>query len=201
MDIYFVSKIPFFVMLSRKIDFTTSTHLDNRKLEEVYKAIKIVLALYQQRGLKVTTVSANGEFEPLAALMSADPHAPNINLAAQGEHVPEIEQRICVIKERARALQHSLPFTRIPLIMIINLVLHVTKQLTYFPTKAGVSPTLSPRMIMMGENLDYKKHLCLAFGEYCQVHEQDEPRNSQAPRTKELFISAHAGTSKEDFDS
>jgi hypothetical protein len=104
--------------------------------------------------------------------------------ARGGGQVPEIEQWIRVVKQRARALRHSLRFTKIPRIMIINLVLQVAKQLTFFPTKAGISETFSPRMLMLGEKLDYKKHLRLQFGEYCQVHEQDEPRNSQASRTK-----------------
>lgn len=37
---------------------------------------------------------------------------------------------------------------------------------------------------MLGENLDFKKHLSLPFGQYCQVHEEDNPRNSQIARTK-----------------
>jgi hypothetical protein len=87
--------------------------------------------------------------------------------------VPEIERRIRVVKERARALRHSLQFMKIPRIMIINLVLHLVKQLTFFPTKAGISKTFSPRMLTLVEKLDYKKHLKLQFGKYCQVHERD----------------------------
>jgi hypothetical protein len=37
---------------------------------------------------------------------------------------------------------------------------------------------------MSGENLDYKKHLSFKLGQYCQVHEEDNPRNSQIARTK-----------------
>jgi hypothetical protein len=37
---------------------------------------------------------------------------------------------------------------------------------------------------MYGETLDYKKHLSLQLGQYCQVHEEDNPRNSQIARTK-----------------
>ena len=37
---------------------------------------------------------------------------------------------------------------------------------------------------MSGETLDYKKHLSLQIGQYCQVHEEDNPRNSQIARTK-----------------
>ena len=52
--------------------------------------------------------------------------------------------------------------------------------------KGGVSDTLSPKTIWLaGETLDdYKKHLRLQIGQYCQVHEEDTPRNSQHPRTK-----------------
>jgi hypothetical protein len=68
--------------------------------------------------------------------------------------------------------------------MTIHIVLNVIKLLNFFPTKGGVSDTLSPKTIMSGETLDYKKHLSLQLGQYCQVHEEDNPRNSQIARTK-----------------
>jgi hypothetical protein len=54
----------------------------------------------------------------------------------------------------------------------------------FFPTKGGVSDTLSPKMIMSGETLDNKKHLSLQIRQYCQVHEEYNHRNSQISRTK-----------------
>jgi hypothetical protein len=45
--------------------------------------------------------------------------------------------------------------------------------LNFFPTKGGISNTLSPKTIMSGETLDYKKHLSLQVGRYFQVHEKD----------------------------
>jgi hypothetical protein len=56
--------------------------------------------------------------------------------------------------------------------------------LIFFPTKGGVSDTLSPKTIILGETLDFKKHLSLQIGQYCQVHEEDTPRKSQVARTK-----------------
>jgi hypothetical protein len=53
-----------------------------------------------------------------------------------------------------------------------------------FSTKGGVSDTLIPKTIMSGETLDYKKHLSLQLGQYCQVHEEDNTRNRQIARTK-----------------
>jgi hypothetical protein len=37
---------------------------------------------------------------------------------------------------------------------------------------------------MSVEKLDFNKHLSLQMGQYCQVHKEDTPRNSQVARTK-----------------
>jgi hypothetical protein len=68
--------------------------------------------------------------------------------------------------------------------MTIHIVFNVAKLLNFFPTKGGVSDTISPKTIMSGETLDFKKHLSLQIGQYCQVHEEDTPQNSQVARTK-----------------
>jgi hypothetical protein len=88
------------------------------------------------------------------------------------------------VKERCRATRHSLPYERIPKLTTINIVLNVVKLLNLPPTKGGVSDTLSHKTIMSGETLDLKKHLSLQIGQYCQVHEEDTPRNSQVACTK-----------------
>jgi hypothetical protein len=68
--------------------------------------------------------------------------------------------------------------------MTIHIVLNVVNLLNFFATKGGVSDTLSPKTIMSGETLDFKKHLSLKIDQYYQVHEEDTPRNSQVARTK-----------------
>jgi hypothetical protein len=122
--------------------------------------------------------------QSLCALIADMPRGPTINLASADEHVPEIERKIRVVKERTRALRHSLPFNRLPRMMTIHMVLNVVKLLTYFPTKAGFSNHWSPRMIMAGKPLNYKKDLALEFGAYCQVHAHHTPRNSMKACTE-----------------
>jgi hypothetical protein len=89
-----------------------------------------------------------------------------------------------VVDEWSRAAQHSLPFQQIPKLLMIHIVLNAVKMLNFFSTKGGISNTLSPKTIMFGETLDYKKHLSLQVGQYCQVHEEDTLCNSPSPRTK-----------------
>jgi hypothetical protein len=68
--------------------------------------------------------------------------------------------------------------------MTVYIVFNVVKLLDFFPTKGEVSETLSPKTIISGETLDYKKHLILEIGQYCQVNEEENPCNSQLARTK-----------------
>jgi hypothetical protein len=37
---------------------------------------------------------------------------------------------------------------------------------------------------MSGETLEFKKHISLQIGHYCQVHDEDTPQNSQVALTK-----------------
>jgi hypothetical protein len=76
---------------------------------------------------------------------------------------------------------------------MIHIVLNAFKMLNFFPTKGGISSTLSPKTIMSGETLNYKKHLSLQVGQYCQVHEEDTPHNSQNPRTKGAILLGPSG--------
>jgi hypothetical protein len=183
-NIFFVNKIPFFLTLSRKICFTAVNHLADRTVPQIFKPFKEIYQYYLHPGFRITTVHADGEFEPLTTLIQSIPGGPMVNLASSNEHVPEIERRIRVVKERCQATRHSLPFQRMPKLLTIHIMFHAIKLLNFFPTKGGILDTLSPKTIMSGETLDYKTHLRLQLGQYCQVHEKDTPRNILRPRTK-----------------
>jgi hypothetical protein len=141
LDVFFVNKIPFLVTLSRKIVFTTANHLANRKMATIFKAFKEIYKYYLQRGFRITEVHADHEFDALRSFVNDMPRAPRLNITSADEHVPEVERRIRVIKERVRAVRHSLPFDRVPRMITIHMVLHVVKILNYFPTKGGISAT------------------------------------------------------------
>jgi hypothetical protein len=183
-DVFFVNKIPFFLTLSRKTCFTAVSHLANRKVETIFKAFEETRKFYLHRGFKITTVHADGEFAPPKALTQAMPGGPRVNLASSSDDVPEIERRIRVAKERCRSARHSLPFNKIPKLMVIYVVFLSLKPLDHFPAKGGVLDTVSPKTIMTGKTPHCKKHLSLQLGQHCQVYKEDTPRNSPLPCTK-----------------
>ena len=61
-DIFFVNKIPFFLLLSRKIYLTAATHLKSRKVAEIYKAFKEIYVYYLQWNFRITVLHVDGEF-------------------------------------------------------------------------------------------------------------------------------------------
>jgi hypothetical protein len=159
--IFFVNKIPFFLTPSCKIFFTAVNHIADCTVPQIFKAFKEMYQYYLQRGFHIKTVHVDGEFTPLKPLIESMTGGPMVNLASANEQVPDIELRIWVVKERCRATRHILPFERIPKLMTIHIVLNVVKLLDFFPSKGGVSDTMSPNTIMSGETLDFKKHLSL----------------------------------------
>jgi hypothetical protein len=120
----------------------------------------------------------------LKPMIESVPNGPLVNLASANEHAPEIERRIRVVKERCRSCRHGLPFKQMPKLLTIHVVMNSVRMLNFFPARGGILDNLSPKTIVSGEVLDYKKHLCLQIGQCCQVHEEETPRNGQITRTK-----------------
>ena len=115
------------------------------------------------------------------------------------EHVSPVERRIIVVKERARAIKHSLPPKRIPLVMMIAMVLQCTNMLNWFVSKGGISENFSPFTLLTGQTLNFKTHLALEFGEHCQVHEEEAPRNSDKARTQGAICIGNSGNKQGGF--
>ena len=164
--IFFVNKIPFFLMLSRNIHFTAVNNLENCTVPEIFKDFKEVYQYYLHYGFQITKLHADGKFGPLKSLIESLTGGPIVNLAAANEHVPDKERRIRVVKERCRAPQHGLPLQRMTKLLTTHIVLNTVNMLKLFPTKGEISDSLSPNTIMSGETLDFKKNLCLQLGQY-----------------------------------
>jgi hypothetical protein len=97
-------------------------HLSNRKALTIFNALKSMCGYYLQQGFQIVFINGNGEFAPLDAWMATVYGAPKLNLASANKHVPEIERKIRVIKERVRAVIYSIPFNSLPAWMLVHAV-------------------------------------------------------------------------------
>ena len=145
--------------------------------------------LYARRGFQVGTVLMDNEFEKLRNLVPI----LAINTTAAKEHVPEVERKIRLIKERGRGILNTLPFKKMPRLMLIELIYHVVLWLNAFPANSGMSETLSPCEIVYRHKLDFVKHCKSPFGTYCEVHDDPVPTNTMVTRSTPTIVLGPTG--------
>ena len=83
-----------------------------------------------------------------------------MNLTSANEHVPKIERKIRVIKERVRAIIYSMPVNAVPSLVMTHMVMFVAKALNIFPVKGRI-PGWSPKQIMTGKVVHYKYYFVI----------------------------------------
>jgi hypothetical protein len=133
----FVNGIPCLLTKSRGIQLITIEVLPRRTAKIIGDKLTRVLQVNSRDGFVVQTVLMDKEFDTVA---SKCPTLP-INTTAANEHVPEIERTVRFVKERARGLENTLPFTGLPKLITIELLHFIVLWLNNFPIKSGFAPT------------------------------------------------------------
>jgi hypothetical protein len=191
-DVMKVNKMPFLVTMSRGIKFGTVAWLKNAKANTIMKNITEVHNVYVKRGFLLEILEADGQFEPLRGEL-AD-LGITLNKCSREEHVPVAERRIRTLKDRCRSICNTLPFKKLPGMLIVQMVSTCNFWLNIFPPKDGVSRNINPRELITGVKIVYDKHIRAEFGEYVQVHE--EHNNTMQTRTTGAIATKPTGNSQ-----
>ena len=178
-DIMYINKVPMLITISRHIKFGTIEAIPNKNKITLIQCIQKVMKLYIRGGFKVTYALMDGEFEALRGNLADN--GIILNTTARDEHVGDIERYIRTVKERVRAIYNMLPFQRVPARLVIEMTKYSVFWLNAFPHINGISSTMSPRVMITGQTIDFNRHCKYEFGEYVQTHEQHD--NSMSPRT------------------
>ena len=177
-DVLHVNKIPFLMSISKDIHYGTVDALDDMKIPTLEKTINKIFRLYRLRGFNVVTIHVDIQFKSIRDRKILTVH---VNVVSRGEHVPEAERFIRVIKERARCYYAMLPYGRLPRMMVIHMLKTVVFYINAFVWRQGVSQFLPPVTIIEGIALDFNLHFPLIYGEY--VHTYEGTDNSMNKRT------------------
>jgi hypothetical protein len=149
------------------------------KIPTMETEILDIIKTYSARGFRIVCIHADIQFKALKDRNRFP--GIKVNICGRGEHIPEIERFIRVIKERARCYFAMLPFRTIPNIMVLHLIKTVMFYINAFVWRRGVSQILSPGAILEGETLDYNVHFPVIFGEHAHVY--DGTDNTMKART------------------
>jgi hypothetical protein len=186
MDILFVNGLPMLTAIDRTTKFRSCFALENRTKEELYKGLDRILRLYNNADFIVEMIFCDQEFKPQMDPVKDD-LGVSMNDTTTDEHVPEPERNNRTIAERIRCAYHNLPYKAMPKVMLRYLAMVCAQQLNFFPAKGGVSPYYSPHVLLGGRDLDYNKHCQVPFGAYVQAVQENNPKNTNAPRTIEAI--------------
>ena len=173
-DVMFVNGIPFLITQSRAIKLVTVEFLPSRTVDQLKLKLERAMALYTRNSFSVREVLMDMEFTPLESSVTST----NINTTAAREHVGDIERAIRVVKERARSTVAELPYKScMPDAMVIELIYFVVMWMNSVVSDNGASLRFSPRAIVTGHQLDYKKHCRGLWGSYVEAHDDRDQTN------------------------
>ena len=201
-DFYFVNGNIFLLSKSQKVDFLTSQYCTSRSLRTIITVIEKVIHKYSCRGFEITDIHADNEFDKEAFKDSIEPIL--FHTYGREEHVGFIERPVRTIKERCRSTCSAMPYRRITILMARSLIEGVVHMLNAFPSKNGISDTISPATIIEGKpKLDLEKKM-INFGSYALVYSgttnNNKPRSVPAIALRRsnndgghYFMSLHSG--------
>ena len=169
-DNMFVNKVQFFITISQHISFGKFEHITNAKTATLVQSLLQVKRLYKRRWFKIQTVMMGGQFYFIKS--KADNAGMSVNTTSIDEHEPAIERYIHTIKDRSILVWSTLPFKKVPVRMIIELVAASVFWFHVFPHHDGISTTMSPHEVITGMTLDYNHHCKHQYDDYVQTHDQ-----------------------------
>ena len=178
-DFFYVQGAPYLFFKSTKIKFQANQAFNriskrNKKTtritykrgpSDIINGIEKVLNVFRNRGFKVNTINADNEFQKLEHKVTA-----HVEICAAGQHIPRIERGIRFMKDRTRCYWVTLPFKKVPKIMVDECLTMVTSCTNDFPNKNGISNTMSPASIVLGRGKIDGNNLKATFGKYYEVH-------------------------------
>ena len=100
-NIFFVNANPFLETNCLNLCFLSVRNMENWKSDTIFKVIKGIYNYFIQRGFSIVFIKADGEFKPLEPMMLLLYGAPRLNPSSANEHMPEIKQRIWVLRKRS----------------------------------------------------------------------------------------------------
>jgi hypothetical protein len=146
----------------------TAEFLSSRTVDRLVSSLNTVRAIYRRGGFLVRVALMDMEFVKL----EDKSEWVLINTTAAREHVTDIERSIRTVKDRCRSVLSEVPYKQcMPDQFLIHLVKFVVMWLNAFVSDSGASDEFSPREIVTGKRMDYKKHCRARWGAYIEASE------------------------------
>ena len=139
----------FLLSRSGKVNFFTSQYCTSRSLKTIMTVLDSIINKYTGKSFNITDYHGDNEFDKAALKDFLQPGL--FHAYGRNEHVGPIERPVHTIKERCRSTCNRIPYRRITFLMVRSPVEGVTDMINAFPSKTGISKSLSPSTIAEGK--------------------------------------------------
>jgi hypothetical protein len=96
----------------------------------------------------------------------------SIDVGGAGDFVPKVDVKIRRIKERFRSIKAGLKW-KLPPILAKDLMAYVVTRINS-ERSAAINLNVAPKALFTGMRMDFRREFCLAFGDYCEVHDRTD---------------------------
>ena len=167
-DIMFIARMPFLVCVAEPLGLTIIGDLgDTKSAAQVKPQLWSAIASLKARGFVVNQVRSDrdGAISKLAVKLGKE--GIHYDPSGTAQHVPIVERKIRVIKERARAVLASLHFP-LPRDLLPYLVKYCVIYINMNQSNTRVDK-VSPYEAFTGRKYDWKQYGKVGFGDYVQA--------------------------------
>jgi hypothetical protein len=168
-DIMFVKKRAFLIMIALNLDFSIVTPIQDRSGPTLAKAIPTMVAKFRSRNFLIQTIRCDNEKGVIdtETTISINTLGVELHNCAPGQHCPHVERRIRWVKEKFRRHEHRLPFAMCNT-LVDFCVITANRETNLQRTSSSTVP-LSPSEKFSGRPYDFKLDGRVPFGTYLQA--------------------------------
>ena len=118
-DVVRVNGIRLFVSMLRHMNFITTQHISNATNNTLHKCTVAINNVYKKQGFIIKMLHFDSEFLSLENNLAGN--QITLNTTSEDEYVGNVKHLICTINEWMRGIYNTLPFTKYPGRLIIEL--------------------------------------------------------------------------------
>ena len=193
-DLMSVNGQMFLIGIIEEISMTFGYALTSKRVKAIQAALKLFVSNASANNW-ILVCRTDGEpaiksmIETFKLNMQAD-------ISGTNRHIPIIERRIRVIKERVRGQINTLPYT-LPHFLLKYLIYFVISRMNLLSTTSSINEygNRPPYELFFDRKIDYKRDIKVGFGEYAQIYAHNSPQNSMAPRSRAAISLYPSGNS------
>ena len=149
-DVMFVNGVQFLISVSEDLGLTMVSELKSRSMAHVKDTMDKMINYYRSASFTVKIIKSDGEGAINGLSSYFNSRGITVNPTGKSQHVPQVERKIRVVKERVRAHINVLPF-KLTKLLLVELVRYCVQMINVVPQSTSYA-NLSPKEIFPVEN-------------------------------------------------